>query len=78
MKLVKKLTKSFGRCTSSSIFVFHLPLIDSILGKIVVGFDHFWTTVQQKLVKANKKLVFFKMPKTLCQFIVQNYHYFLP
>ncbi len=51
-----------------------LSFIICILSKIV-GFDQLWTQIQQKLVKANKKLVSFKIPNTLCRFIVQNYHY---
>ncbi len=59
------------------IFVFQLSVIDSILSKIV-GFDQLWTAVQQKLVTANRKLVFFEMPNTFWCFIVQNCRYFLP
>ncbi len=59
------------------IFVFELPFNDYILSKIV-GFDQLWTAFQQKFVTANRKLVFFKMPNTICRFIVQNCHYFLP
>ncbi len=73
----KKSTKSFRHSTSSSIFVCHLPFIVWISSKIV-GFDQLWTTNWQKLVKANKKLVFLKMINTFCWFIVQNCRYFLP
>jgi hypothetical protein len=30
------------------------------------------------LLTDNRKLVFFKMPKAFCRFIVQNCRYFLP
>ncbi len=80
----RNLTKSLSNfeikqpnCTILFIFVFELSFIDCTLSKIV-GFDLFWTAVQQKLVNANRKLVFFKVPNTFCQFTVQNCHYFLP
>ncbi len=56
------------------IFVFQLPFIDFILSKIV-GSDQLWTVFQQKLVTANRKLVFFKT-SNFCLFTVQNCHYF--
>ncbi len=79
-----KPTKSFSNFeikqpnfTILFIFVFKLSFIDCILSKIV-GFDQLWTAFQQKLVTANRKLAFFKMPNTFSRFTVQNCHYFLP
>ncbi len=80
----RKLTKSLGNfeikqtnCTILFIFVFELSFIDCILFKIA-GFDQLWTAVQSKLVTANRKLVFLKMPNTFCRFTVQNCRYFIP
>ncbi len=79
----KKSSKSLSRfeikqpdCPMFFIFVFQLSFIDCILSKIV-GFDQLWTIVQQKLVAANGKLVFFKMFDTFCRFIGQSCRYFL-
>ncbi len=80
----EKLTKSFAHferkqpnCTFSFIFVFQLTFIDCILSKIV-GLDQLWKAIQQKLVTAIGKLVFFKMLNTFRRYIVQNCHYFVP
>ncbi len=79
----KKSTKSLSNfenkqpnCTVLFIFVFELSFIDCTLSKIV-GFDQFCTAVEQKLVTANRKLVYFKMSNTFCWFTVQNCCYFL-
>ncbi len=76
-----KLTKKLGNfemkqpnCTILFIFVFELSFIDFILSKIV-GFDQLWTTVQQKLVTADRKL---QNAQYFCWFTVQNCCYFLP
>jgi hypothetical protein len=78
-----KLTKSLGNfenkqpnCTLLFFFVLSLSFIDCILSKSV-GFGPLWMASQQKLMTANRKLVFFKMPNTFCQFAVQNCRYFL-
>jgi hypothetical protein len=60
-----------------SFLFFWLSCIDCILSKIESLYQ-LWTTFQQKLVKANRRLVFFKMPYTFCRFIVLYYRYFLP
>ncbi len=78
------MTKSLGNfenkqpdCTLLFIFVFQLYFSDCILAKIVC-LDQLLTAMQQKLLPANRKLVFFKMPSTFCRFTVQNCHHFLP
>jgi hypothetical protein len=80
----EKSTKGLGNfenkqpnCTILFIFVYQLSFIGCILSKIV-SLDQLWTAFQQKLVTANRKLVFFKMPNTFCLLTVQNYRYFLP
>ncbi len=45
-----------------SFLFFKLTFIDCVLSEIV-SFDQLWTAFQQKLVTANRKLVFFKMPQ---------------
>ncbi len=67
----EKLTKSLDNfenkqpnCTILFIFLFQSSSIDCILSKIV-GFDQLWTASEQKLVTANRKLVFLKTPNTL-------------
>ena len=44
----------------------------------IVDFEQLWTAFQQKLVTANKKLVFFKMFNTFCWFTVQSCCLFSP
>jgi hypothetical protein len=67
----KQLTKNLScfekiqpHCKSSYIFVYFSSFIVCMVSK-VIGFDQLWTTIQQKLATANRKLLFLKVSLTL-------------